>query len=276
MKRLYFQPRLELRKYIRTIQILDLPDISALNIGNRFLPDGFFEIGFNLGSDDLKISSIAASEIQLQNPVGYFYGQCSVSSQLFSGGRVHIMIVKIYPWAASLFFNFDLSDCIDDNLDLDRVFGKEAKWLEEKIMEAENYTNKVDLVQEYLITKLQQQSKSINPILEQVSKLLFQSNGNAKIKDMAAQAYSTPRTVQRIFRQYYGITPKQFAKQIRIRHFASQMSRHNDLNLAQLANACGYFDQAHFNHEFQSIVQLRPSEYFFKNTPLVDCFLQAD
>ena len=274
MNRYYFQPRKELRGILKTIQILDLPDLHALKIGNRFLPDGFFEIGFNLGSDDLKITSSSVSDIQLENPLGYFYGQCRVSSILVSKGRLHLMIVKIYPWAASLFFDFNLSDCVDYNLELNQVFGKEIKCLEEKIFAAKNYKSQIEILEDYLMAKLIQRNNSINELLEKTTRIIFRSNGNIRIKDLAAQVHSSPRTVQRVFRQYYGISPKLYSQQLRLRYFASQLSMHKNKSLTELALHCGYFDQAHFNHEFKSIARVKPREFFFAETPLVDDFLK--
>lgn len=274
MKRYYFQPKTQLRGIIKKIEILDLSDPIAAGIGNRFLPDGFFEIGFNLGSDNLKITSSSTSDIQLDNPIGFFYGQCNVSSQMFSTGRLHIMIVKIYPWAAPLLFDFDLSDCVDNNLKLDYVFGKEIQFLEEKILEDENYETQIETLQDYLITKLKQRNNTLNGLLKRATTLLFQSNGKIKMKELAAQVYSSSRTVQRIFQQYYGITPKQYSQQVRLRYFASQLCQHKNLNLTELALHCGYFDQSHFNHEFKSITQVTPSKFFLTQIPLVDDFLK--
>ena len=269
-------PKKELAGIIKSIEVLDIPDTSEAGIGNRFLPDGFFEIGINLGSDDLKITSTLASEIQLDNPRVYFFGQGTVSSHLFSAGRLHILILKIYPWAASLIFDFDLSDCVDINLDLNMVFGKEALKLEELIMESKGYMPKINLLQHYLIEKIRQRNNSINPILEKSTRLIFQSKGNIMMKELAIECHTTQRTMQRIFRQYYGIKPKQYAQQRRLRYFAAQLSRNKDLNLTQVILQCGYFDQAHFIREFKSIAQTTPSTYFFEKTPLIDDFLEAD
>ncbi len=273
MKRYYFEPCEELKGVIKTFQILDLPDVSAAGIGQRFLPDGFFEIGFNLGSDHLKITSAAATNIQLDNPVGYFYGQNNVSAILAMEGRLHIMIVKIFPWAASLLFDFDLNDCVDENLPLEYVIGGEGNFLEEQLMTGEGYENKIEILQDYLLKRLIRINNDPNKLLEATTKMIFNSKGNIKIKDIAEQVHSSPRTLQRMFQQYYGITPKKYAQQIRLRNFAAQLSKNKNLSLTELALKCGYFDQAHFNHEFSSIAMVTPTEFFFKGTPLVDEFL---
>ena len=276
MKRHYFQPKTELKSIVKTIEILDLSALDTARIGNRFLPDGFFEIGFNLGSDHLQISSTSSSVAQLDNPVGYFYGQGSVSAQLTSKGRLYIMIVKIYPWAAHLLFSFDLADCIDQNLKLGQVFGKEGQFLEDRILEARCHEKQVEMLQELLIAKLRQINGTTNDLLTRATTLLFATHGQIKMKELASQAHSSPRSIQRTFRQHYGITPKQFSNQLRIRNFASQLSRHRNLSMTELALRCGYFDQAHFNHEFKSITKVTPSDFFLSEIPLVDDFLKSN
>lgn len=274
MRRYSFHPTKALESIIKKIEILDLPASSSFEIGNRFLPDGYFEIGFNLGSENLKITSSGSNEIQLDNPIGYFYGQGSVSSHLFFEGRTHIMIVKIFPWAASLFFDFELSDCVDCNLELSSVFGREAIFIEEQILTEGGYQNQIRILEQYLISKLLNKKKSINHLLESATKSIFQLKGDVKMKELASALNTSPRTLQRLFKQYYGITPKQFASQIRLRNFAAIVSQKNSNSFTEVALECGYFDQAHFNHEFKSITDTTPSDFFLKEIPLVDEFLK--
>ena len=274
MQKLHFQPRPELKGIIKDIVFLDCTNVTESGIGNRFLPDGYFEIGFNLGSGDLKITSTSSTDIQLDNPIGYFYGQSSVSSQLFSKGRLHIMIVKIYPWAASLLFNFDLSDCVNENLKLEDVFFDDAKIIEEKILTSNRYEEQVEILQQFLMKKIYKNDFSENDLLGNATKIIFQRHGNIRIKELATEINTSTRTLQRTFRQSYGISPKLLSQQVRLRYFAAQLSNHKNLNLTEIALRCGYYDQAHFNHEFRSITSVNPSEYFFNGIPLVDDFLK--
>ncbi len=42
------------------------------------------------------------------------------------------------------------------------------------------------------------------------------------------------------------------------------------INWTQMALECGYYDQAHFIHDFQSFAGITPSEYLARKTPHVN------
>lgn len=276
MQRIYFDLHPALKGIVREIQILDIPDVAQEKIGNRFLPDGYFEIGFNLGSDNIKFASTAIEGIQLKNPYSYFYAQGSSSSYLFATGHLSIMIVKIYPWAATLLTGIELHELVDRTVSLENVLGKEVRFLEEKILGSRFFARQVELLQLFLIEKVYGQNKTVNNRLMHLTQLIFNAKGRFKIHELASFTHTTERTIQRLFKQEYGISPKQLSQQIRLRYFAAQLAKTPTKNFTELAIQCGYYDQAHFNRDFKSIVKITPKIYFMKNTPLVDDFLKSE
>lgn len=63
------------------------------------------------------------------------------------------------------------------------------------------------------------------------------------------------------FRSEVGLRPKGFC---RLRRFSAVLQHVASLNVAdwaEVAHAVGYWDQAHFNHDFREFSGLTPSEY---------------
>jgi AraC-like DNA-binding protein len=70
----------------------------------------------------------------------------------------------------------------------------------------------------------------------------------------------TPRAVQRLFRDYVGVGPKWIVRRFRLQE-AAELLETTDETVAAIAARLGYFDQAHFVHDFKAVVGKAPSEH---------------
>ncbi len=68
------------------------------------------------------------------------------------------------------------------------------------------------------------------------------------------------RSVQRLFRRYVGLTPKQATRVLRQTALTLAL-RDEDEGLAGLAGAHGYADQAHMSREYRDLAGLSPGRY---------------
>lgn len=69
------------------------------------------------------------------------------------------------------------------------------------------------------------------------------------------------RALQRLVRTRMGITPKWLLQRHRLQEAAALMGRGAGPNLARLAYALGYADQAHFTRDFAAVTGMSPGEY---------------
>jgi AraC-like DNA-binding protein len=58
-----------------------------------------------------------------------------------------------------------------------------------------------------------------------------------------------------------GLTPNRFCRIQRFQRALLEIERRKAIGWADLAVACGFFDQSHFIHEFQAFAGLNPSAY---------------
>ena len=80
--------------------------------------------------------------------------------------------------------------------------------------------------------------------------------------DQVTERFDLPiRKLQRLFRRYVGVGPKWVLRRYRLHDGADLLARGEVAELADLAQALGYFDQAHFSHEFKEQIGLTPAEY---------------
>jgi AraC-like DNA-binding protein len=78
---------------------------------------------------------------------------------------------------------------------------------------------------------------------------------------LAAGLGSTPRSLQRLFADWVGVSPKWVLRRHRVHLAAELLGRDPALDLAGLAAAVGYYDQAHFTGDFVRAVGVAPGEY---------------
>ena len=80
-----------------------------------------------------------------------------------------------------------------------------------------------------------------------------------RVTGLAADFAVSPRTLQRLFAQHVGASPKQVLQRFR-RHQAVELLRGNhSLNLSRLAVELGYHDQAHLARDFRTTLGRSPS-----------------
>ncbi len=81
-----------------------------------------------------------------------------------------------------------------------------------------------------------------------------------RVDDLAAATGRPPRALQRLFREYVGVSPKWVLQRLRLQEAAERMAGGAG-DWASLALDLGYFDQAHFINDFRRVVGRSPAEY---------------
>lgn len=65
---------------------------------------------------------------------------------------------------------------------------------------------------------------------------------------------------ERAFRKTFQSTPRQYLLRIRVEHACRRLAE-TGATLAEVAQACGFYDQAHFARAFQELMGVKPSVY---------------
>ena len=86
------------------------------------------------------------------------------------------------------------------------------------------------------------------------------------IANVTDQVGLSQRHLIEIFREQVGVTPKAFCRVRRFQHALQSIHNVPQVDWAQVALDCGYYDQAHFIHDFRSFSGLTPSQYWQRRT----------
>ena len=85
--------------------------------------------------------------------------------------------------------------------------------------------------------------------------------GLTQVEELAATAQMGVRSLQQLFSDYVGVSPKWVIRRFRLHEAADRLAQGVDVDLAELAQTLGYFDQAHFTSDFRRLVGKSPGRY---------------
>jgi transcriptional regulator GlxA family with amidase domain len=97
----------------------------------------------------------------------------------------------------------------------------------------------------------------INTVVEQIAA----DRTITRVAEIAERINVSPRTLQRLFGQYVGVSPKWVIQRYRLLEAADQLASNSYIDLPGLAHTLGYFDQAHFINDFRATIGSTPAEY---------------
>jgi AraC-like DNA-binding protein len=85
--------------------------------------------------------------------------------------------------------------------------------------------------------------------------------GLTQVEALALGAGMSVRSLQLLFSEYVGVSPKWVIRRFRLHEAADRLANGEALDLAALALSLGYFDQSHFSSDFRKLVGQSPARY---------------
>jgi AraC-like DNA-binding protein len=103
-----------------------------------------------------------------------------------------------------------------------------------------------------------------DPLAEQAAALVSRITddpGLRRVDQLSASSGMTPRTLQRLFADYVGVSPKWVMRRARLHEAAERADSGEPVDWACLASDLGYADQAHLTRDFTMTIGVPPSRY---------------
>jgi AraC-like DNA-binding protein len=174
-------------------------------------------------------------------------------------GRLRYVAVRFQPAGFLHFFDGQMSDFTDQILPLEIISGRKVCNLIERLGAESDLENQVRLLERWLSGLLR--ADRSDPVMTIAMQNILRTGGNSGIFELSKLAGISERQLRRKFVRWIGISPKTFCRTIRFRSFLRSVRNNPRCTLLHVALDCGYYDQAHFIHEFNSFCGLRPSDY---------------
>jgi AraC-like DNA-binding protein len=98
-------------------------------------------------------------------------------------------------------------------------------------------------------------------LVEQIAKAAESEGEIRSVQQLARQSGMSQRSLQRLFQEYVGASPKWVIRRYRLHELVERLKAGEALDGAQTALDLGYCDQAHLINDFRSIIGYSPSRY---------------
>jgi AraC-like DNA-binding protein len=175
-------------------------------------------------------------------------------------GHSLVFGIKFKPGAFRPFLKAPVSSLANRTIPVKRIFGKQIEVLEKILVSPCKDSEKVEAANEFFRARLPEPDKTI-ALASQLVALIFDEPEIKTVNDLATRAGIGVRSIQRIFSEYVGVSPKWVIIRTRLLEVIEAFNSAKGLDWAQLAVDLGYFDQAHLINEFRSMVGLTPTQY---------------
>ena len=106
-----------------------------------------------------------------------------------------------------------------------------------------------------------QPASSCAGLVRHTSSVIAATSGAVAIGDLSVAAGVSSTHLAQRFKELIGVTPKRLARTYRFAATVFAINPAGPIDWGDLAGGAGYFDQAHFGHEFRAFTGLTPTRY---------------
>jgi AraC-like DNA-binding protein len=235
---------------------------------DRFLPDGNTEIIIDLTENPQYIYHNETLEQTQICRYAWVSGIRTEPITIPSGRGSRMLIVAFKKGKAFPFYPFPMSDLTDTVADADLVFGRIVHDLREQLLAAHTSAQIFQLVERFLLRQAGDaicEDRSTRCLDYALSSMIHNPTRNRLDRLSDDIGYSQKHFID-LFRRNVGVTPKQYLKIMRFQKSIWEIEREGFISWNQVALESGYYDQAHFIHDFKHFSGFTPNEYMKKKT----------
>ncbi|MBB4661261.1 AraC family transcriptional regulator [Conexibacter arvalis] len=176
-------------------------------------------------------------------------------------GRGWVLGTRFRAGGFRAFAGIPVARLTDRVVPLAELFGvADAAALERAVRAGEGPEERIALVEAFL----RERDAGPDPRVAEVAaivRMLLDDPSITRVDQLARRCHLSARTLQRLFHDYVGVSPKWVVQRQRLHTAAERIADEPGLDLGRLALDLGYFDQAHFINEFKAVVGRPPAEY---------------
>ncbi|MGA5761266.1 helix-turn-helix domain-containing protein [Nonomuraea bangladeshensis] len=166
----------------------------------------------------------------------------------------------VKPWGLAPFLPMPAAELCDRPVTVEQVWGRAAiAELRERLAAADGPYEMLTLLEQELMRRLRETAGL--ELVRRTSGVIAAAGGAVAIGDLSVAAGVSSTHLARRFKELVGVTPKRLARTHRFAATVFAIDPAGPIDWGELAGGAGYFDQAHFGHEFRAFTGLTPTRY---------------
>jgi AraC-like DNA-binding protein len=189
------------------------------------------------------------------------YGQNTKPLQLHTAGEVVVIAYFLYPWLLPSLFGYSAAELTDQGIDLSLYGPARKSNLKEQLLNSPLLEDRLRLMDDYILLLSQSRKIVIDGRLQYAVRKIQQHKGTILLGDLQKELFVTERTLQRLFGEGVGLTPKLYSRICQFHSALDQLSHNRFTDMTQVAFDNGYADQSHLIRAFKEFTNVSPLLY---------------
>jgi AraC-like DNA-binding protein len=244
------KPAFPLRSFVRSLWYADAPRVDHPR--ERVLPSGCAQIVLSLSRNFLIECSTDGSE-QRTAPA-LMVGQRSAFEVIATSDLVHLAGVLFEPGRLPALIR-DRADLLSNrSVPLHQIWPGDTEVLRSRMLEGSSPQARLCILEHFLCEALLKPRSewACHPAVEFALEEIARNSNGLSIAQLARETGWSERRFSQLFREQVGFPPKVWARLQRFQGAVRQLRAGVDVRWADIAQQCGFYDQAHLANEFRA------------------------
>lgn len=168
--------------------------------------------------------------------------------------------IRFRPGGIAAFIQVPLWTLTNTIRPVDTLYEPLGTPIQKRLEKAGSWPNRFQVLETCLMDLLLQTNYPLTAIMPVIRQLLHYKE-HIPTAHLGQVATLSSRQVERLFRQYVGVSPKMLVRIIRFRHVRTILDTRTNDSLMGVAFDNGYTDHAHLTKEFKAFAGITPSAY---------------
>ena len=264
MRLLRYTPRAPLYGFVQCLWYSE--GAPRTHTKERLLPNGEPAIIFNLCNEPIRIYDAQDLTRFATCGTAVLSGARANCFAIDTSQQERVIGIQFRPGGAFPFLRMPASEVENSSVALDDIWPGRAGVIREQILAATTIESMFATLERLLMEQLVRPLE-LHPAIEFSLDRFRRSAYTSKVTEVADCLGLSYRRFIELFRRQVGLTPKVFCRVRRFQRALQSIHRNNEVDWIETALDCGYYDQAHFIHDFQTFSGLTPSGYLELATP---------
>ncbi len=268
MLRLHHIPGPPLSRFVRLMWLYQ--GYSQPHAKERVLPTGEMQLVINLLEDKTRIYERDDTEHCQTYRGSVMAGAHSEYMVISTAMQAYIIGVCFRAGGAFPFLRMPAGELRDATVSLDTLWGAAAGGLRDQLLAASSHQRRFEILEQALLAELARGCQPHGAVGFALRRFTTEPRFTT-IEGVTDQIGLSAKRFIQVFRDETGFTPKVFCRILRFQRVLglmeeTRMEGRRSVEWARVALDCGYFDQAHFIHDFRAFSGINPTTYLAHRT----------